>query len=1250
MKHIKIFLFALFFAPTTLFAASEFQMAAQLLSAAKNADIQQVQALVQNGANVNFVDNTGLSIVCTALMNNDVRAAQILQMYGADASRCDQQIKRFNQRTVKEDTGGLFGGLSSAQSIALAAAGAAVVVGGVWLLTDVFDPGNGNGGGTPGKVCRPNASCECANGNTGKCRTDGTCDCSGTGTNPGGTAKFTLPYGPAMPNAESESANYIANLNQFSPAVGILADNFNLMTNAATGGRQNYLLMMHGYSPLARGYLGMRTLRNGSTYAPINLSNINLGADPVMGGRPINVALITTNGINATDDSSLGDNLLLWTTMNNGTTPNGASNDMISSKYYNNTINRGSDDNSIHDDSTSEDPDFLFSFDRTGHGTAINNPYATEADNMLAKIVGGSMSGYTGADFSGFMPNGQMTIFRSGNGVGMKSVTGGENAGTYTDTDNDSKLSVTDTLNITLDSTALTLEVISVDGNLYELSDGTNTYNAYTDTKGKFYIADASGTVSQVYSFETDNSMTLTGELGVIDYKNYSLLLGAGTLWRTGDNANNGRSRPEIVANASVIAPLKGRDVETISDLLANIIDKQSSNDKQNVFYQWINKYYDLDTTEGSGMNKTPSFDASMFFQQLGVGAGFYPLVLFSTGSFETDSTWSGRTLEAGFENGAPILFEHIEHLFASVVAVGLTGNGTGGTNGVTGYSPSGKIAISQWADNNGTPGDTSDDKYFKARTCGVSGLGINGIDPWCFAAAGQTEEMAVASMAGAAGVLKSAFEYMDNKQIFALLALTADGPWLATTTDGATMTSDQLKSHLQSMYQLPGEYQYRVEFGGEDYFKVFKEVFGYGLINLERATKPNTKIYFYDATSEKIVSGNGNAYWRAASNTIFRSSSALAPRAVTISAPFFDVLESSDGTLSLPRIWKNEFELGSNGKRGLYMGDVLGELKTSDGNIVQNKIGNLSFSMKISEKPYNDSMGGLDDMQFGYDFGNLSMRAGYQRYNTDGESRFSGTASPIMSLASNTVGTDAQYKMGKWTFGARAYSGAITDESLLQNDPTISNQYEPGRLGMMQGVESNATYGNDKFAFTAGVGAAHETDTVLGAQTGGLLSLGQGDTTYIDAIAKYTPMSDVTFTARATFANTRADAAGQFILGVTDIDSNAFSIGADIGRFNFAISRPLAVTSGRMQYAHADYEVVERDGKYELDINNAHIANLDLSPQSRELRFSGSYHTPLGEFTDGAIGFIYRVNPNHTRDFGNESVFMMKIHHKLGI
>ena len=134
-------------------------------------------------------------------------------------------------------------------------------------------------------------------------------------------------------------------------------------------------------------------------------------------------------------------------------------------------------------------------------------------------------------------------------------------------------------------------------------------------------------------------------------------------------------------------------------------------------------------------------------------------------------------------------------------------------------------------------------------------------------------------------------------------------------------------------------------------------------------------------------------------------------------------------------------------------------------------------------------------------------------------------------------------------------------------------------------------------------------------------------------------------------YARTKTDVGGDFVLGLTDIDSNAFAIGANIGNFEFSVAQPLAITGGTLQYAHAEYDVITgADGKYELNVVDTRVMDLGLAPDVREIRFSGTYRHNFGEFTDGAIGFIYRVNPNHMDDFGNESIFMMKLTHRLGI
>ena len=1210
MKYIRILLLSLFVMPFAARAASsEFMVAAQLLAAAKNADIQQVQALINNGANVNFVDSTGMSIVCTALMNNDVRAAQILQMYGADASNCDRQIRKYKSKNTTTGSGGLFGGLSSAQSITLAAAGAAVVVGGLLLLTDVFDPGNDNKSSSSG-------------GNRGD-------DKPGGDTNKS-TEKLAIPYGPAMPNAEEETEKYTKGLNFYSPsdADNILAKNFKLMNNMAGG---NYLLMMRGYGALARGYMGMRTLRNLLTHTPILISGNNLGADPVMGGRPVNVALVTTNGVNASETSSLGDRLLPWTTIN-GTTINPASTDMVSSKYYNNKITIAAGATGLSGMSTTEDLAFVNDFDLSGSGTAINNTSASALDNLLAKIIGGKEAGYSDADYIGFMPNGQMTIFRTGGGRGLVGMTA-TNVGTYTMAGG--ALATGDTL--TLDGKTYT---VTRTGNAVVATDGTTTYNGYIGADGALYMNNAAYTLA-------NNTITQIKKIADTDYYNYKALLKSSALWAAGD-ITGGRSRPDIIANASVISPLRSRDAETINDIMSVGTDTSKL---QAAFITLVNKYYDVNKTDGAeGTNALPGTDASAFFN--GLGSTFSPLVIFSTGAFETDSAWSGRTLEATFENSAPLVFQNLEHLFMSVVAVGQTGKvGTTTAENVADYSPSGTYALSQWSTNNGTPDDASDDKYYKARKCGAAaGRGTAAIDPWCFAATGLTDELAVSAAAGAVGAVKSAFDYMNNKQLFMLLALTADGPFLGSTDTGTSMTKDALISYLKSMYTLPNEDEMRWQQQGYDYLDVFKDVFGYGLINVARATTPAKKLYYY--TDGKIVANNGNAYWRAATNTVFRTSSAFSPRMATISAPFFDKLESVDGEMSLPRIWKNEFTVGAQSRRGLYMGDVLGEFRTNNVATPRTQVGNISFSMTASPRAYNDNMGGLDTMRLDYAHGAWNFAAGYQHYQTDGASRFDGLTNPILALASNAVTTDMNYNSGKWSFGARAFSGAITSEELLENDPTISSQYAPAQLGLISGAQSHVAWHGNTFGVTTAFGNVRESDTFLGAQSGGLLKLGAGDTMYVDTELSYRPTDDVTFKLRGTVARTTSDmTGGDFILGMSDVYSDAFGVGLDAGNFSFAVSRPLGVSRGTMRYAHADYDITDLgNGKYDIAISNAGVRDVNLTPEYRELRFSGAYRRALGAFTDGAVGFIYRVNPNNTNEFGNESIFMLKLNHRLGI
>ena len=594
---------------------------------------------------------------------------------------------------------------------------------------------------------------------------------------------------------------------------------------------------------------------------------------------------------------------------------------------------------------------------------------------------------------------------------------------------------------------------------------------------------------------------------------------------------------------------------------------------------------------------------------------------------------------EATFENFAPAIYNNLQNLFATVVAVSPK-NGTSGMN-IADYTASGagKLELSNWTDN-GT--------NYVSRMCGLTGTGNGGaMNPWCFAAPGTTDLEAAASMAGSIALVRSAFSYMSPNQIFLLLALTADGPYLGA--DAVTEAGyDNLQAYLQSMYILPAN----LDSSDAQYIESFKNAFGYGMINLERATRPGTNVYFYSADTNSIVSASGkSAFWGklATASGSSRSSTALNGRGA-IRASFYDVLESSDGTLSLPRVWNMEVSLNNDYKRGLYMGDVLAEFAVDSTNKRTNKIGNVTLNMATSPRVYYDNFNGLDDLEMKISSKNYDLEAGYQHYFTNGESRFNGRANGVLALVSDSVSSGAKYKSGNFAFGAHVFSGTITDENLLENDPVVSSQFEPGRLGFANGGAMDVAYSNDKFGFDVSFGNMNETNTVLGSISEGLLALNGANTQYIDAVANYKPLEKVNLSMRATFANTKANLGNGIISELSDIKSNAFALGLDAYGFGFTAAMPLAVVNGKMGYDYADLDVVENDGRYDVAVNNLRTEYIDLEAQKRELRFSGSYKKSLGEFTDAGIGFIYRVNPGNTDRFGNESIMMFKLHHRLGI
>ena len=456
----------------------------------------------------------------------------------------------------------------------------------------------------------------------------------------------------------------------------------------------------------------------------------------------------------------------------------------------------------------------------------------------------------------------------------------------------------------------------------------------YIGTDGNYYLNTTGGTAPDVVYAMKDNNFYVQKELQQADYKNFEAMKNAMT------------TDASVVANVSVIAPSRNINYMTMSGLRNYIADEEVPGTTG--FIDIVNRYYEQDDSE----TLTQGSIANNIFATYGSAnttSANVPFFVMSAGEFRygTQANETTSVLEATFENYAPAIegYDNLEHNFMTVVAVKHE-KGTADADSIAVYGNGvgddyGRLTLSKWTDANGTLADTSDDVTYMSRKCGK--LTLNGIDPWCFAAAGATAEMATASAAGAVASLKAAFSYMSNRQLYYLLALTADGYLMKSDGKGNTYNTETLAEYLKNMYALPSEYN-ADNLSAEKYLDAFQEVYGYGLINLERATMPNRKIYVYDG--DNIVSADGNAYWGATTRTAFKPSSVLNLRGATISAPFFDVVESLDGSVSLPRVWENKFAIGSDNRRGLYMGDVLGGLTTRRDNAQQTQIGDMCFSM----------------------------------------------------------------------------------------------------------------------------------------------------------------------------------------------------------------------------------------------------------------------------------------------------------------
>ena len=109
-----------------------------------------------------------------------------------------------------------------------------------------------------------------------------------------------------------------------------------------------------------------------------------------------------------------------------------------------------------------------------------------------------------------------------------------------------------------------------------------------------------------------------------------------------------------------------------------------------------------------------------------------------------------------------------------------------------------------------------------------------------------------------------------------------------------------------------------------------------------------------------------------------------------------------------------------------------------------------------------------------------------------------------MRALASNAVSSGFDLHKGRFTLSGYGFFGAMTTESLLENDPAVASNFESAKLGDVIGMESGVRFDMQNLSIASNIGTMHENKTVLGAAFGGMLDMRGSDTGYIDSVVPY--------------------------------------------------------------------------------------------------------------------------------------------------
>lgn len=403
-------------------------------------------------------------------------------------------------------------------------------------------------------------------------------------------------------------------------------------------------------------------------------------------------------------------------------------------------------------------------------------------------------------------------------------------------------------------------------------------------------------------------------------------------------------------------------------------------------------------------------------------------------------------------------------------------------------------------------------------------------------------------------------------------------------------------------------------------------EIYGHGLLNLDKATSPvgKTSVPLGNSVGSPSVDLNSTRF----------STSGVFGDSVSGANLSFAVLDSynRDFTMNL-----NDINDGENRLRNFEQ-----NLQNFSNDITQNRQ-NLNDNLSFAADQVRNYNQGVDQDE---NLRRFSMSANYDKYSVDVNSNvamnqsFRMKALNDVAMATDNSGNNSV--LGLVTTG-------ISNNNTYNLDKNSSLSFGSFRseedFGEVFGAVSEYNYAKDKYNLGLQVGMINEKDSLLGGQMTGAFALNDNTSTWFSSLgSSYNVTDDVQLFGSFNYGVTFAEASAlSLIEDISNIQSTSFSLGVskksvlkDNDKFEFIVSQPLRVVNASATLTLP----TTRD----IDGNIfSSTRNINLSPTGREINFGAFYSLVNGDKSSFSAGAMYVLDPGHNDNIDDDMRFMAK-------